>query len=125
MSMNFAVLLVCRMPVSMRTRPVVVLDEQATQRQRDAIAIVGAERGGAPERLGDDAEHGAAVEVLAPGFEGRGSGRPPTFKGCVSQRAFAAPFPLCQLQHLCQTLRGPPTAVRPLARCRPSISIPK
>ena len=40
--------------------PVVVLDQQAAQGQRDAIAIIGRSPA-RPEHLGDDAEHGAAV----------------------------------------------------------------
>src|SRR6266540_2879827 len=39
---------------------VVVFDEQAAQGQRDAIAIIGGSAA-RPERLGDDAEHGAPV----------------------------------------------------------------
>src|SRR5205814_4020119 len=47
---------------------VVVLDQETTQREGNAVAVV---RGNAPlpQRLGYDAEHGAAVEGLAAGLE--------------------------------------------------------
>src|SRR5207253_11468388 len=48
---------------------VVVLDQQAAQRQGDAVALVGGDAP-LPQRLGHDAEHGAAVEALGAAFEG-------------------------------------------------------
>ena len=60
--------------------PIVVLDEQATQRERNAIAIVGLSSA-RPEHLRNDTEHGAAVEVLATGFE-RVAGEATDPKGC-------------------------------------------
>src|SRR5881409_1349576 len=62
---------------------VVVLDEQAAQRQRDAIAIVGRSAAG-PERFGDDAEHGATVEVLEASLE-RMTREMADVEGCVGQ----------------------------------------
>src|SRR5207247_4397335 len=49
-------------------RTVAVLDQQAAQRERDPVALV---RGDAPlpQRLGHDAEHGAAVQTLQAAFE--------------------------------------------------------
>ena len=46
-----------------------MFDEQAPEREGNAIAIVGGCAPG-PQRLGHDAEHGAAVEVLAAALEG-------------------------------------------------------
>src|SRR6266550_302021 len=60
--------------------PIVVLDEQATQRERNAIPLIGLSSA-RPEHLGNDTEHGAAVEVLATGFEGM-AGEATDPKGC-------------------------------------------
>ena len=53
----------------MSTSAVGVLDEQAAHAERDAVALVGRDLP-LPERLRDDAEHRAAVELLAAGLEG-------------------------------------------------------
>src|SRR5690606_38032291 len=45
------------------------LDEEAAHGERNAVPLVGGDPA-LPERLGDDAEHGAAVEALEPGLEG-------------------------------------------------------
>ena len=45
-----------------------MLDQQAPHRERDPVALVGGDAL-APERLGHDAEHRAAVEPLAAAFE--------------------------------------------------------
>src|SRR5881392_3901711 len=48
--------------------PVVVLDQEAAQRQGNAVALVG-RNATLPQRFRHDAEHGAAVEGLAAGLE--------------------------------------------------------
>src|SRR5437667_10691038 len=48
--------------------PVVVLDQEAAQRQGNAVALVG-RNAALPQRFRHDAEHGAAVEGLAAGLE--------------------------------------------------------
>src|SRR6059036_2850941 len=48
--------------------PVVVLDQEAAQRQRNAVALVG-RNATLPQRFRHDPEHGAAVEGLAAGLE--------------------------------------------------------
>ncbi len=46
-----------------------MLHQQAPQRERDAVPRVG-RNPALPQGFGDDAEHGAAVEMLAAAFEG-------------------------------------------------------
>ena len=48
---------------------VIMLDQQTAHAERNAVPRIG---GNAtfPERLGNDAEHGAAIELLAPGLNG-------------------------------------------------------
>ena len=48
---------------------IVVLDQEAAQRERNAVARVGRDPP-LPQRLGNDAEHRAAVQVLETGLEG-------------------------------------------------------
>ena len=63
MSRNFVVLLVPGAAVD-EHEPIVVLDENAAHAERDAVALVGGDAA-LPERLGHDAEHRAAVELLS------------------------------------------------------------
>ncbi len=61
----------------MSTRPIGVLDQQAAHAELNAIPLVGGHPP-LPERLGDDAEHRAAVELLTAGLNAR---------ACASVRA--------------------------------------
>src|SRR5207302_6627892 len=63
---------------------VVVLDQETTQREGDAVAVV---RGNAPlpQRLGYDAEHGAAVEALGAALQGM-AGEAAHLKGRVGHQ---------------------------------------
>src|SRR6266576_2722328 len=64
---ELAVLLVADAGVD-EDQAVVVLIEQATQRERDAMAVV-ERRAAGPERLVDEAPHGAGKYALAPSVE--------------------------------------------------------
>ena len=46
-----------------------MLDEETAQSEGDAVAVIGGDAP-LPQRLGHDAEHGAAVEALAAALEG-------------------------------------------------------
>ena len=103
----------------------VVLDQQAPQGERDAIALVG-RSAARPERFRDDTEHRPAVEMLETGFEGVAC-EATDFESGVGQFTksvnVVAPFPWANRSSLARHLAA--ATASPVARCLPSISMPK
>src|SRR5438477_3427578 len=103
----------------------IVLDQQAPQRERNAIALVG-RSSARPERFRNDTEHRPAVEMLETGFKGV-AGEATNFEGGVGQFTksvnVVAPFPCANRSSLARHLAA--ATASPVARCLPSISMPK
>ena len=101
-----------------------MFDEQAAQRKRDPIALVGW-NAPFPEDLRHDAEHCAAVEALPTTFQGMTREATYAEGGVHCSKSFKqiAPQSLAILNILTRHFAA--ATASPTARCRPSISIPK
>ena len=101
-----------------------MFDEQAAQRERNPIALVGWNTP-FPEDLRHDAEHRAAVEALPTTFQGMTGEATYAEGGVHCSKSFKqiAPQSLAILNILTRHFAA--ATASPTARCRPSISIPK
>src|SRR6185503_11186862 len=105
---------------------VIVLDQQAAQRQRDAVAGVGGDAA-LPQRLRHDAEHGAAVEVLRAALEGVAPQAAYAEAGVhlIVSRSASDAAPHSRARRSIRERHFDAATASPVARWRPSISIPK